>query len=337
MEARLPRAQSYSELNQSLRMFSTLTLTGAHIPNGVSLSRRESFPARQYDFDIEEIRNRPDWVAAEVPQNCGQLSLELGERIGGGRSSVVYAAKLVAATSGKHGDPRTDDPHIADLCVKVARPNRCRSLAREAWVYEQLPESTFQGTVTPRCYGFFATELGPEQLPFPLWSSEDYYLDASPRHWKSDDSTSDDRLYDDRNEDQECTDSPPGARELSPWLDWHPNPKTPLLSVLVMARGGRHFTLAEDDWDQSNHEDIVQMLDDFSLCYIIHVDLRPANIIHAPPNTRLCPVHKCVHKWNIIDFAWSVVEDPRDQAKFAIICDMQRAKWRNRYFMSARH
>ncbi|KAH9930940.1 uncharacterized protein B0H18DRAFT_119539 [Fomitopsis serialis] len=317
-------------------MFSTITLTGAHIPDSVTLSRRETFPARQYDFHHSKLRNRPGWIAAELPKHSGHLALELGERIGGGRSAVVYSAKVVTAVPGVDcgSSSRTTDPSKQEFCVKVARPNRCRSLAREAWMYEQLTENIVQGVITPRCYGLFAAVLPPEQLPFPLWTSDDYYRDASPGHWESDDPTRDDALFDDKDKGGDCIDSPPGARELSSWVDWRPNPDVPLLSVLVMARAGRKYSLADDDWVKSNQRDVVQILDDLSLNYIMHRDFRPDNIVLAPADTRKCKVHKRVHKWNIIDFAWSVVDDPSSPGKYELISDMQRASFRNLHFTS---
>ncbi|KAH9842373.1 uncharacterized protein C8Q71DRAFT_852939 [Rhodofomes roseus] len=95
--------------------------------------------------------------------------------------------------------------------------------------------------------------------------------------------------------------------------------------------------MAQDDWDRSNHEDIVGVLYDFSATYMLHVDLRPSNVIRAPSDTQECKVHKRVHKWNTIDFAWSTVDasGPKDEAKYALICKLQSAKWKNRYWYAA--
>lgn len=76
-----------------------------------------------------------------------------------------------------------------ELCIKVARPNRCRTLAGEAWVYERLAEGVHQGANVPRCYGFFATELGLEQLPCPVWLDDNYYEGANFEDIESDDPT----------------------------------------------------------------------------------------------------------------------------------------------------
>ncbi|KZT74156.1 hypothetical protein DAEQUDRAFT_807842 [Daedalea quercina L-15889] len=139
-----------------------------------------------------------------------------------------------------------------------------------------------------------------------------YYLEARPGDLKSDDS--DDSLPDDIGKSYVCLDTP-GARELSPWVNWRHDPDAPLLSVIVMARGGRKYSLAEDDWDESNQLEIRQLLDDLSSGFILHDDFRPANIVLAPADARECIMHKCIHKWNIIDFAWSLVDDPFDQSR----------------------
>ncbi|KAH9930945.1 uncharacterized protein B0H18DRAFT_1083677 [Fomitopsis serialis] len=255
-------------------MFSTLTLTvGTHIPEAVALSREEAFPAPQSDFYSNKILNRPDWCAAEVPKNGGHLSLQLRERIGGGRGAVVYAAE-------------------------IARPNRCRTLAREAWIYERLPE--------------------------------DDILDASSERRRSDDTSRDDPLRDDM---RGCDDSPPGGRELSSWCDWRPDPEAPLLAVLVMARGGRKYTLDEDDFDPRTEAEVNQILDDLSSAYIMHQDLRPANLIRAPAATQKCPTHKRVHKWNIIDFGWSSVDEhDGNDVEGDVIKKLHRFNYENPYF-----
>ncbi|KAH9930941.1 uncharacterized protein B0H18DRAFT_119547, partial [Fomitopsis serialis] len=267
----------------------------------------------------------------------GHLTIELGERIGGGRSAVVYAATVVTATPREDGAPWTKDPFKLELCVKVARPNRCRSLAREGWMYEQLTENALQGVITPRCYGFFTAELARERAQFPLWSSDDFDLDRTPGDRKSDDPTCDDPLLDDDEEDDaDDANSTPGGRELSPWLDWRPRPDAPLLSVLVMARGGSKYSVDEDEWDEEAQQDILQVLDDLALSYIVINDLRPPNIIHAPHDTRKCGRHKCVHKWNLVDFAWSIVDDPKTRNKAGFLRELQRNKYRCPYFYTGR-
>ncbi|TFY60863.1 hypothetical protein EVJ58_g4879 [Rhodofomes roseus] len=140
-------------------------------------------------------------------------------------------------------------------------------------------------------------------------------------------------MWDDRPEAQNRADSPPGARELSPWVDWRPNPDAPLLSILVMARGGHKFSVVKDDRDPSNQEDVKQLLDDLSSCYLLHSDLRASNIIRAPRDTEECQLQKRVHRWNIIDLVWTTIDDPEpNDAKYAVIWEFQRGNWDSRHF-----
>lgn len=239
-------------------MFSTLTLTGKHIPGSVTLSRKESFPSRQHHFVDEEYHQRSDWGAAPLPKETGHLSLQLGERMSFGRSAVVYAAKIIRGDEeAQHGaSPTTASPRDDELCVKIARPNRCRTLAREAWVYERLSDAKVQGVIAPRYYGFFATTVPSGRKRFPLWNSDDFILETVPPFGQNpdvedpdrDDPTRDDPLPDDGPLPEETS---PGCRELSPWVDWKPDRKAPLLSVLVLARGGPSYT-DEDDTDKEN-------------------------------------------------------------------------------------
>ena len=222
-------------------LFSSLTLAGTPLLEAINLSAATAFPARQYDCLQILYRPRTDWCARPPPRNRPHLSLELGECLGSGRTAVVYAARIVEiAPVGSASDcpkPTVEDP---ELCVKIARPNRSRTLAREAWVYDQLKEGPVQGTCVPRCYGFFSATLSPEELPVGLWEGEPL---------EKDDPTRDDTLLDDKPHRVDNPNALPGARERSQWVDWKPDPDAPLLSVLVTARGGPRYT-DEDEWDE---------------------------------------------------------------------------------------
>ena len=80
--------------------------------------------------------------------------------------------------------------------------------------------------------------------------------------------------------------------------------------------------------------EIPQILDDLSSTYSFHGDLRPANIIRAPANTESCSKHKCVHRWNVIDFAWVLAEDidNKDELKRSELFRLQRMAYRSPYF-----
>ena len=184
-------------------IFSTLTLGGTHLPEAITLSATKAFPARQCDFVDDRYRNRKGWAARSLYKDQPRLSLELGERLGGGRTGVVYAARLfeIAPSTDSEAEGAIVD---SDLCVKIARPNRSRTLAREAWVYDQLTEGSFRGVSVPRCYGFFTATLSPEEMPAGLW-------DKDPL--EDDDPTCDDPLPDDKPPRDQCVDEPPGDRK----------------------------------------------------------------------------------------------------------------------------
>ncbi|KIY44209.1 hypothetical protein FISHEDRAFT_15927, partial [Fistulina hepatica ATCC 64428] len=123
------------------------------------LKRTASFPSRRATHRREEPADTSMWPAASLPDTERVLELELGKSLGHGRIGFAYIARVVgtrARPDGELVDPPPGFP--TDLCVKFANPLYCRSMARETWFYEQLPEKKFlQGVVVPRCYGFFTT------------------------------------------------------------------------------------------------------------------------------------------------------------------------------------
>ncbi|KAH9928806.1 uncharacterized protein B0H18DRAFT_1094040 [Fomitopsis serialis] len=188
---------------ERISMLSTLTLAGDAIPKPIILSRRLDFPSRQRDYDLGEYISRPDWRPSPLPKD-GHLSLYLEECIAGGRSAVVYAAEI--STAYEAGTIPLSNPHPLEqeFCVKIARRNRCRTLAREAWVSEQLrSRGQLQGVIAPRFYGFFTASLSDDQSVFPLWDTDDFRLEIS-----DDDPTRDDPLPDDEPLEEEYDNGP---------------------------------------------------------------------------------------------------------------------------------
>jgi hypothetical protein len=54
---------------------------------------------------------------------------------------------------------------LPSLCVKVSAPVQRRSVAQEAWMYEQLDTAGVAGTTTASCYGPFKSilaDVGPD-------------------------------------------------------------------------------------------------------------------------------------------------------------------------------
>ncbi|EIW83331.1 hypothetical protein CONPUDRAFT_121844 [Coniophora puteana RWD-64-598 SS2] len=294
-------------------MFSTLTLTGHNIPEALTLSRAEDFPSHQFDHLKGVYHSKPTWRPSWFPKDAGHLSLTLTDNLSGGRSAVTYAVEVVATNSQEGGITASNPlPLDQELCIKVARPNRCRTLAREAWIYDklrcrkpgregwsydQVPQSDrLQGVIAPHFYGFFVAD----QVSFPPWATEDFELD---RRWAATvDVTRDDRLLDDK-----LTGSS-GGKDCSVWNDWRPDPSVPMLAIIVMSRGGETCKHV-DGMDTSTEKDILEILSDLSLASIVHGDLRPANIVRAPVSTALCERHNRIHKWNIIDFSSADIDD----------------------------
>ena len=87
-----------------------------------------------------------------------------------------------------------------------------------------------------------------------------------------------------------------------------------------------------------HRHEIYEILDDLSNAYILHCDLRPVNIVRAPKSTEVCEQHKRVHKWNLIDFAWSTVDerDPVPGLRLETIQRHQRVPYRTVYFCTGR-
>ncbi|EIW83340.1 hypothetical protein CONPUDRAFT_51659 [Coniophora puteana RWD-64-598 SS2] len=267
-------------------MFSTLTIAGGKITKLTTLTGSKDFPPHQFHIGEGEYLAMPKWCSSKCPRGAGHLSLRVGKRISGGGSGVAYEAEVLVAGSGaveSNVAVSNPSPLEQQLCIKVARPNRCRTLAREAWMYRRL--RSLRGVIAPQFYGFFTAELSETQSPFP--PSEDLV------HLEEDDLTRDEFLPDDEPLDAL------GGRDRSKWCKWRPKPDAPMLAVIVMSRGGATYS-QKDHWDL---EDVRAVLDDLSRASILHGDLRPANIVRAPASTIPCDVYRCIHKWNVIDFA----------------------------------
>ena len=73
-------------------------------------------------------------------------------RLSEGRMGVAYSAHVISATA---DGPSMTNTFPASVCLKFAKPPHSRSLAREAWFYEQLAEC--QGTSIAHCHVFFSS------------------------------------------------------------------------------------------------------------------------------------------------------------------------------------
>lgn len=114
------------------------------------------------------------WEARAMPAGKIHADFELLERLGEGRISIVYAARLVCLRQSPGGEPLpySSLPGLLpeQFCLKLAKAESIRSLARDAWFYEQLArEDGYQGVITPYCFGFFSAPL-PNTLRIQAWS-----------------------------------------------------------------------------------------------------------------------------------------------------------------------
>ncbi|KAE9410693.1 hypothetical protein BT96DRAFT_1011444 [Gymnopus androsaceus JB14] len=143
--------------------FSSLSIHGILTGPGSGpfrMNRAESFPANRLSILEDEcLTENEGWDALPLPQNKFLLEIELTEQIAHGRIGVTYGARLQRILDRTCGSPipcsSLESPQ--EFCVKLVKPQFMRSLAREAWFYEQLAE--FQGVVVPRYFGFFVAPL----------------------------------------------------------------------------------------------------------------------------------------------------------------------------------
>lgn len=235
----VPHHQSYSA-------FSSLSIRGILSGPGsdaFKLDRAESFPSNRMIISDDECSTENEgWDPLPLPQDKSHLEIELKERISHGRIGITYRAQLQLILDEIGGSPMTcsslQSPQ--EFCVKLVKPQFIRSLAREAWFYEQLAE--LQGVAVPRCFGFFVA-------PLPNGVS---WIDAWGEFRDEDEETSNESHSKDRQEkesycypdllDDDCQDLAFRAdgrqsKSSSRWNNWRHSPESPLVGVLLLELG----------------------------------------------------------------------------------------------------
>lgn len=78
------------------------------------------------------------------------LNLALGDQLGSGRSGFVNAVRVTDSSG-------TDEMLVPPMAIKLGLQYQRMMVMREAWFYDDLVE--LQGSVIPRCYGYFEAEV----------------------------------------------------------------------------------------------------------------------------------------------------------------------------------
>ncbi|KAI0070830.1 hypothetical protein K474DRAFT_1712988 [Panus rudis PR-1116 ss-1] len=166
----------------TMDMFSSVTIHGiVETSNGkptpFTLKRDTSFPPQLWCHSRPATHVwRHDMRPQTSPAQGKHIELRLSEYLGRGRTGHVYEAQVIGVSSGIDIPTSPPDFPLPPLCIKLAEPNRLRSVAREAWFYEKLDTAGLQGTVVPRAFGFFTAQCSLSQvIPWhePNWEFHD--------------------------------------------------------------------------------------------------------------------------------------------------------------------
>ncbi|EAU90700.2 protein kinase subdomain-containing protein PKL/ccin3 [Coprinopsis cinerea okayama7 len=229
-------------------MFSTLLINNCATVGGKSTTiSLEVSPSHPSAIWYRKHRGEPapvNWNSKKVAEGEGELELTLLERISEGRIGVTYVAKVDSAMRGDV-DLRAMLPE--KVCLKFAKPEFCRSLAREAWFYEQL--ESCQGASIPIFYGFFSSSMAEQpwspNLTFTPWTTRKHQFDTDSLPREIDQYPSLDLLPDDMLPDwrrKSPIEDPSGYQQNSSWYRWSPSEDNPTISVLVLELLGETCT-----------------------------------------------------------------------------------------------
>ncbi|KAK7676811.1 hypothetical protein QCA50_020217 [Cerrena zonata] len=260
-----------------------------------------------------------------IPKHGRHLHLRLGELIGIGRDSHVYGVHVLNITSNSSiGSDSQDaqpqpDLNLPDLCIKLVEPDKPRSLAREAWFYEQLDKMGLQGVAAPRNYGLFTAHCPFSQV-IP-WRTEDWFFRQEGRDAASYEGIQFDRQCYEPEDDIPLYDDDHGSNVNSHWKTFLQDSESPIVSLMLLERLGE--TLQPESrkrpfCGEAIRQDIKDILEDISWSGFEHQDLRCnqfARSIHPTP----CPRHGRAHEWHILDFQCivrvSATDDDRKELK----------------------
>ncbi|KAJ3863821.1 hypothetical protein EV359DRAFT_42336, partial [Lentinula novae-zelandiae] len=198
------------------------------------------------------------------------LHVSLGKLVSEGRTGMIFECECAIP----HGNVMGFK--IPPVVIKIARQSRTKDISREATAYECM--TSIQGSVVPRCYGFFQARCV-------------YFVCSCPQPtygW---------RLVDfDRAE--RTTLSLPRAQSLIDYFDFGP------VSLLILEQLGDLFKLGEPLPDGAK-SDMGEACSDLAQLRILHCDLRWANMLSVLPGglpSLASPFTGKTYGWRLIDF-----------------------------------
>ncbi|KAI0076335.1 hypothetical protein K474DRAFT_1663174 [Panus rudis PR-1116 ss-1] len=274
-----------------------------------------------------------------LPPTSGKhLELRLSKLIESGRSGHVYEADVLGVSSDVNIPTTPPEFPLPPLCIKLAEPNRLRSIAREAWFYEKTDEAGLQGIAVPRAFGFFTAECSLAQvIPWRerSWEFHDdiwnlrWFMEhhGYPIDWKSVPEEIPDELWkvEHINEDIDRKDLIPHEPEdiawynsvvqddehesntRSSWKRWEWRICDPqVVGLIVMERLGEamYGNLPSGLLDEKQTQEVVELLQDLAHVGVFHYyDARPCQFVEATSSSSaICPRHGYSHKWRVLDF-----------------------------------
>ncbi|KAH7875526.1 uncharacterized protein C8R40DRAFT_1104453 [Lentinula edodes] len=132
--------------------------TGPKIP--VVLYRQDPPPANILD-DAYTREGDPDYTdsyppcpspLSDIPSPAGlTLHISLGKLISEGRTGMIYECECAIPHGNEMGYK------IPPMVIKIAKQFRTKDITKEAAAYECM--TCIQGSVVPRCYGFFQARM----------------------------------------------------------------------------------------------------------------------------------------------------------------------------------
>ncbi|KAG5641898.1 hypothetical protein DXG03_003985 [Asterophora parasitica] len=209
-----------------------------------------------------------------------------------------------------------------EICLKFAKPPYVRSLAREAWFYEQLHK--WQGISTAKCFGFFtATPVAQNgTLPSVVPWKESKKVPRRQRYHSDD---TDDNSHHHQLKDYLPDEAPDplglysdehGFHRDSPWKTWEHSVESPLLAVLALEKLGSHYFMPDKEppkLAQRLRKTLRAIVDDITQEGVYHNDITAFNILGVSEKARtLCPCHNRRHKWCLVDFDRADKIDPEN-------------------------